>query len=83
MMKTLIAGMVLLVPAGSAIADPSHLIAVGGHDHLVAGVAIGAAVTVGLWGLLKGKRKPEASSADDAGETEDSLEAGDDLPQEA
>ena len=82
-MKALISGIVLLVPAGAAVGDPGHLIAVGGHDHLVAGIAIGAAVTVGLWGLLKGRQQPEASGEDDAGDAQGCPEADDDQPHEA
>lgn len=52
-----------------AVAHPGHLADVAGHDHWVAGAAIGAAVLIGLWGALKGKGKAE-SQDEDAAETE-------------
>lgn len=60
--------------AGTALpaaAHPGHLAGLAGHDHWVAGAAIGAAVAVGVWGALKGRRKKgaatqEPESSDDA-----------------
>lgn len=43
----------------SAAAHPGHLIEAAGHDHWVAGIAIGAAIAVGIWGALKGEPKEE------------------------
>ncbi len=46
--------------AAPALAHPGHLAGLAGHDHWVAGAAIGAAIAVGLWGALKGRgRKSE------------------------
>ena len=53
--------------AGSAWAHPGHLAGLAGHDHWVAGAAIGIAVVIGLLGALKG-RKDEGETA---GEDED------------
>lgn len=53
----------LIALAGSslpALAHPGHLAGLAGHDHWVAGAAIGAAVAVGVWAALKGRRKPQA-----------------------
>jgi len=61
--------------AGAAFAHPGHLIEVAGHDHVLAGVAIGAAIAAGLWGALKGKPA--------AGQDTDEDDASDDAPQEA
>jgi len=63
-----------LFAAGSANAHPGHLVDAAGHDHWVAGAAIGAAIAVGLWGALKGKRKT-SESRDDGGRSEDRQEA--------
>jgi hypothetical protein len=57
--------------AGSAAAHPGHLAEVAGHGHWLAGVAIGAAIAIGLWQGLRGK-KPEA---DEAESEEDAQEA--------
>jgi hypothetical protein len=46
--------------AGPAAADPGHLAGLAGHDHWIAGIAIGAAIAAGLWGALKGKPEDEA-----------------------
>ena len=43
-----------LLPA-PALSHPGHWADLAGHDHWVAGAAIGAAVLAGLWGALKGK----------------------------
>ena len=47
----------VLIPA-PALAHLGHLGDIAGHDHWVAGAAIGAAVAIGVWGAWKG-RKPE------------------------
>lgn len=58
----------MLVAFGqTAAAHPGHLADVAGHDHWVAGAAIGAAILIGLWGALK----PKTSEPE---ETEDDLE---------
>lgn len=58
-MKPIAAIAALFVMATPVLAHPGHLIGVGGHDHWAAGIAIGLAVGVGLWGALKGKRDDE------------------------
>lgn len=56
-------------PAG---AHPGHLADLAGHDHWVAGAAIGLAIALGLYGALKGKKAQDAPEADagDGGEDE-------------
>ncbi len=59
----------LIRRAAPAHAHVGHLGEVAGHDHWVAGIAIGAAVAVGLWGVLKGGRaapKDEPATEGDA-----------------
>jgi hypothetical protein len=58
----------LLVSTAPALSHPGHLGALAGHDHWVAGAAIGLAIALGLWGALKGK-KTEAAAPEE--ETED------------
>ena len=56
----------LLLSAGSAAqAHPGHIADLAGHDHWVAGAAIGIAILTGLLGALKGQKK-----SDDAPESE-------------
>ncbi|MFQ6547188.1 DUF6732 family protein [Aestuariibius sp. 2305UL40-4] len=53
---------------------PAHLGHIGevaGHDHWVAGAAIGAAIAAVIWGALKGRKEPEPEEA----ETEEAEEA--------
>lgn len=50
----------LALLAAPAYAHVGHLGGMAGHDHWIAGIAIGVAVGVGIWGALKGK-KEEAS----------------------
>lgn len=49
-----------------AAAHPGHIATVAGHNHWVAGVAIGAAVAVAVWGLLKGRKDKETSDGTEA-----------------
>lgn len=60
-----------------AQAHVGHLSGLAGHDHWVAGAAIGAAIAIGLWAAAKGKQTgPDASdkdsdTSDDAGEEQE------------
>ncbi len=58
----LILSLLLIICAQMAAAHPGHLVDVAGHDHWVAGAAIGAAVLIGLWGVLKGKKETDGES---------------------
>lgn len=49
----------LTLLAQSAAADPGHLADVAGHNHWVAGAAIGIAIVVGIWGALTGGKADE------------------------
>ncbi len=64
---------VMIGAAAPAYAHPGHLADVAGHDHWVAGVAIGLAVLAGLWGAVGGKR---AATAHDGSQVENSDEPG-------
>ncbi|MGB5556942.1 MAG: DUF6732 family protein [Paracoccaceae bacterium] len=57
----------VLFAAGAAQAHPGHLVDAAGHNHWVAGAAIGAAIAMGLWGALKGRRKGGEATGDAAG----------------
>ena len=70
---TAISGILVAAPVA---AHPGHIIEAAGHDHWLAGVAIGTAIAIGLWQGLKGKSGEE-------GATEESEEAIDQEPQEA
>ena len=48
-----------------AVAHAGHLVDVAGHDHLLAGAAIGIAIAIGVAGALKGARRDE-DEADEA-----------------
>lgn len=51
---------VMLIFAGSAAAaHPGHWADLAGHDHWVAGAAIGLAGLAAIWGALKGKKAEE------------------------
>ena len=45
----------LMLAGQSAVAHPGHLIEVAGHDHWLAGIAIGIGLVGGLWGILRGE----------------------------
>ena len=66
-----------LLGAWPALAHPGHLAEVAGHNHWLAGAALGAAAAIALWAALKGKGKSEAEA------TEEAAEEADEEPQEA
>ena len=49
----------------SAAAHPGHLADLAGHDHWVAGAAIGAAILAGIWGALKGGETKDEPSEEE------------------
>jgi len=52
--------MVVFIFAGSAaVAHPGHWGELAGHDHWIAGAAIGLAGLAAIWGALKGKKAKE------------------------
>lgn len=66
---------ILLASAVSASAHPGHLIEVAGHDHWLAGVAIGAAAGVAIWGWLKGEDEDAEEAAEAEEDTPETEEA--------
>jgi hypothetical protein len=54
-----------LIMPGMAAAHPGHMTDLAGHDHWVAGAAIGLAIALGLWGALKGGRSEEKAEGTD------------------
>lgn len=63
--------LILIVSAGMAQAHPGHLAGVAGHDHWVAGAAIGLAILAGIYGALKGRKETTDAAQDDVDETEE------------
>jgi hypothetical protein len=61
---------VMIAISGPVAADPGHIGLLAGHDHWVAGAAIGIAIIAGLAGALSGK-----SDDADADDTQDEEEA--------
>jgi hypothetical protein len=57
-----------------ASAHPGHLAGLAGHDHWVAGAAIGLAVVIGLLGILKGQNDENEEAVDE--EETEATEAG-------
>lgn len=64
----------LLVFTGPALAHPGHLAEVAGHGHWLGAAAIGAAIAIGLYAGLKG-RKARAEEVSDDETTEESPES--------
>jgi hypothetical protein len=60
----------LIVLPAPALAHLGHVGAVAGHDHWVAGAAIGAAVAVGVWGWMKSRKEAEEEAEAEADEAE-------------
>ncbi|WP_439103732.1 DUF6732 family protein [Celeribacter marinus] len=65
--------------ASPTFAHVGHITDVAGHDHWVAGIALGIAVGVAAWGAIKGAKEDKAQ-AEDASETDGHVDAE---PQEA
>ena len=61
-----------------AFAHPGHLAEVAGHGHWLGAAALGAAIALGLWAGLKGKKATAESDASEAEEADTESE-----PQEA
>ena len=55
----------LTLVAQSAAAHPGHLVEAAGHNHWVAGAAIGIAIAVGIWCALKGDKETDAEIEED------------------
>ncbi len=51
--------LILICAGSSAVAHPGHWADLAGHDHWVAGAAIGLAGLAAIWGALKGKKAEE------------------------
>lgn len=72
-MNRIIATLTPMLVASPAFAHVGHLGEFAGHDHWVAGAALGAALAVSIWGALKGKKDAEDAdedAAEDAAEEE-------------
>lgn len=61
--------LIAILFATSVQAHPGHIADIAGHDHWVAGAAVGIAVLVGIWGAVKGRGRDTAET-----EAEDEIE---------
>ena len=68
----------LMAAGGPAQAHPGHLVEAAGHNHWLAGAALGAAVVIGAWAAIRGLRRPAAEA-----EPEAEAEGAEALGQEA
>ncbi|SDE59831.1 DUF6732 family protein [Limimaricola pyoseonensis] len=75
MRRTALLTILSLAAPGMAAAHPGHLADAAGHDHWVAGAAIGLAIALGLWGALKGRGKGEEAETAEADEPADEARA--------
>ncbi|WP_424967224.1 MULTISPECIES: DUF6732 family protein [unclassified Dinoroseobacter] len=67
----------LALGTGPLWAHPGHLSGLAGHDHWVAGAAIGLAIALGIYGALKGRKsdgQTQEAESDEAAE-DDKAEA--------
>jgi hypothetical protein len=49
--------LVLILSPGAALAHLGHIADAAGHDHWIAGAAIGIAVTIGLYSAWKDRKR--------------------------
>lgn len=64
--------MAALIAASGAQAHPGHLAEAAGHHHWLGAAALGAAIAIGLWAGLKG-RKDEAAGEAEGDEADEEL----------
>jgi len=72
-MKLIMTTLALAAVATQAAAHPGHLAEVAGHGHWLGAAAIGAAIALGAWAALKGKKK-ESSEAEEVELDEEELQ---------
>lgn len=60
----------LICTGSAAAAHPGHWADLAGHDHWVAGAAIGLAGLAAIWGALKGKKAEEETEVEEELEEE-------------
>jgi len=66
MLPRLIALLAILLTPISSEAHVGHLVDAAGHDHLLAGAAIGIAIAIGVAGALKGRADDSEPREDDS-----------------
>lgn len=74
MLRSVALTLMFLTAAGAAVAHPGHIGELAGHNHWIAGAAVGLAAAIALWAGLrrrKARRDPavKAKRAGDAKET--------------
>lgn len=62
--------LIMMFAATTAAAHPGHWGELAGHDHWVAGAAIGLAGLAAIWGALKGKKAEAEQDAEEEPEEE-------------
>ncbi len=62
--------LILVFTCSAAVAHPGHWGDLAGHDHWVAGAAIGLAGLAAIWGALKGKKAREDAEPEEEPEEE-------------
>ncbi|MEO0750556.1 MAG: DUF6732 family protein [Pseudomonadota bacterium] len=60
-----------LLLGSPALAHPGHLAEVAGHGHWLGAAAIGAAIAIGLYAGLRGRKAKAEETADDEATAED------------
>lgn len=65
-MKPILTFFVVLLWTNAVFAHPGHLAEVAGHGHWLGAAAIGAAIALGAWAALKGKKKEKSEAEDEA-----------------
>ena len=68
-MRTVLS-LMFVFAASAATAHPGHWGELAGHDHWIAGAAIGLAGLAAIWGALKGKKSEEEAPEEEELEEE-------------
>jgi hydrogenase/urease accessory protein HupE len=74
-MKSTFIACALTLCATAAFAHPGHLAEVAGHGHWLGAAALGAAIALGAWAALKGKKNEQSEAEEAEPESEELQEA--------
>jgi hypothetical protein len=67
--------LILAFLGSAAAAHPGHLAELAGHNHWLAGAAVGIAIALGIRGALKGKKQEEPEEPASAEEEREEVAA--------
>ena len=74
-MKPVLTACLFALWANALAAHPGHLAEVAGHGHWLGAAALGAAIALGAWAALKGKKHEQSDATEEDLDEEELQEA--------